>query len=107
MRTLPAMLMLVVIAYAIPARADATADAMVAAQADERQDYATELKLLQPLAEQGEALAQFNLGVMYMVGRGFQKMIRKPPAGFVRQLSKETPTHKSFSGPFTLKVAVS
>jgi hypothetical protein len=48
MRTLAAVLTLAVIAYAIPAHADTIADALVSAQAaSERQDYATEFKLLQ------------------------------------------------------------
>ena len=63
MRTLAAVLILVVIAYAIPARADATTDATVAAHAaDARHDYATEFKLLRPLADQGDAIAQVHLG---------------------------------------------
>jgi TPR repeat protein len=33
-------------------------------------DYATALQLLRPLAEQGNAEAQFNLGVMYVRGQG-------------------------------------
>ncbi len=33
-------------------------------------DYATALRLLHPLAEQGDAEAQFNLGVMYDKGQG-------------------------------------
>ncbi len=33
--------------------------------AADRGDYATALRLLRPLAEQGNALAQYNLGVMY------------------------------------------
>lgn len=36
----------------------------------ERQDYATALRLWQPLAEQGDAASQFNLGLMYDTGRG-------------------------------------
>jgi TPR repeat protein len=36
----------------------------------EREDYATALRLLRPLAEQGEASAQFNLGFMYDLGQG-------------------------------------
>jgi len=34
------------------------------------EDYATALKLLKPLAEQGYASAQYNLGVMYANGEG-------------------------------------
>jgi uncharacterized protein len=35
-----------------------------------RGDYATALRLLSPLAESGNARAQYNLGVMYKDGRG-------------------------------------
>jgi uncharacterized protein len=38
--------------------------------ADQKGDYATELRILRPLAEQGNALAQLGLGVMYANGRG-------------------------------------
>ena len=36
----------------------------------DRGDYATALRLMRPLAEQGNARAQFNLGVMYTKGQG-------------------------------------
>lgn len=36
----------------------------------EQADHAKELQLLRPLADEGHAIAQFNLGVMYDVGRG-------------------------------------
>lgn len=66
--------MLAVIAGIGPAFADATSDALAAAQAaDARHDYATELKLLRPLAEQGDALAQMKLGTMYYRGYGVSK----------------------------------
>lgn len=35
-----------------------------------RRDYQTALKIFRPLAEQGDALAQNNLGLMYMRGNG-------------------------------------
>jgi TPR repeat protein len=38
-----------------------------------RGDYATALKMFQPLANQGYAPAQFNLGAMYDHGRGVAK----------------------------------
>ncbi len=37
---------------------------------NERQDYATMLREFRPLAEQGEAWAQYNLGTMYYFGQG-------------------------------------
>ena len=41
-----------------------------AAVADTRGDYRTELRLLQPLAEQGNAQAQYMLGELYAIGKG-------------------------------------
>ena len=38
--------------------------------ANNRGDYATALHEWRPLAEQGDALAQYNLGVLYRKGRG-------------------------------------
>ncbi|MEQ1847607.1 MAG: SEL1-like repeat protein, partial [Nitrospira sp.] len=35
-----------------------------------RGDYATAFKIIQPLATQGDADAQYNLGVMYRDGHG-------------------------------------
>ena len=61
--------MFAVMARMDPAGADASADALTAALAAEaRHDYATELKLLKPLAERGNALAQQKLGSMYLSG---------------------------------------
>ena len=42
-------------------------------EAKERGDYQTAFKLLLPLAEQGYASAQFNLGVMYASGQGVKQ----------------------------------
>jgi len=33
-------------------------------------DYATAMRLLRPLAEQGDAVAQYNFGRMYELGAG-------------------------------------
>jgi uncharacterized protein len=41
-----------------------------AQEADQKGDYATELQILRPLAEQGNALAQLGLGLMYAMGQG-------------------------------------
>ena len=41
-----------------------------ATEAYKKGDYATALGLLKPLAEQGDARSQFNLGVMYEKGQG-------------------------------------
>ncbi len=57
---------LVVVLVAVPAWADIKAgkDAYL------RGDYATALKEWRPLAEQGNAIAQNNLGLMYNNGEG-------------------------------------
>ena len=47
-----------------------SADFQKGLDAAERGDYATALKEWTPLAEQGNAIAQFNLGVMYDEGIG-------------------------------------
>ena len=48
-----------------------------ATAAYDRGDYATALRLLRPLADQGDASAQFNLGVMYDNGRGRAAELRR------------------------------
>jgi len=53
----------------VPARADYAAGLA----AYQRGDYAAALREWRPLAEQGHALAQLQLGVMYYVGRGVAK----------------------------------
>ena len=51
---------------AAPTRADFQAGV----EAYKRGDYDTALKEFRPLAEQGDAFVQFNLGVMYIKGQG-------------------------------------
>jgi TPR repeat protein len=53
--------------------APAWADFKAGMDAHQRGDYATALREWQPLAEQGDALAQYNLGLLYDNGRGVQK----------------------------------
>jgi len=48
----------------------AVQDADAASAAYQKGNYATALRLLRPLADQGDAHAQFNLGVMYAEGQG-------------------------------------
>jgi len=59
-------LMLSIPCLAVPAWADFQAGM----KAHDREDYATAVREWQPLAEQGDALAQFNLGILYHKGRG-------------------------------------
>ena len=48
----------------------ASADFQKGLTAAQRGDYATALREWKPLAEQGNADAQYNLGVMYAQGKG-------------------------------------
>jgi TPR repeat protein len=50
-----------------PASADSLEDAMAAYR---RADYANALRLYRSLADQGLAVAQFNVGLMYDIGQG-------------------------------------
>ena len=56
-----------IVACATGAAADSYEDAV---SAYDRGDYTRAAQLLRPLAEQGDALAQYNLGVLYRKGRG-------------------------------------
>ena len=64
---LRATVMVVALGYSGPVMAGVWEDITAAYTRD---DYATALRLLRPLAEQGNAAAQFNLGHMYANGRG-------------------------------------
>ncbi len=57
-------------AFSVPVAAGALEDA---AAAHARGDYAKALRLIRPLANDGDAAAQFNLGVMYLTGHGVQQ----------------------------------
>ena len=64
------MIVLIALAISMPALAQSGDAALEAAQ---KGDYATALSIWRPLAEQGNAAAQFNLGLMYEKGDGVQK----------------------------------
>ncbi len=58
---------LLFLAVAVTAQAQSVEDGVAAY---ERGDYATALKIWKPFVEQGDAAAQYNLGLMYDFGRG-------------------------------------
>ena len=62
----PVALVLLIVCLVVPAWADFQAGM----DANNREDYATALREWRPLAEKGDALAQYNLGVLYRKGRG-------------------------------------
>ncbi len=57
-------------AFAAPVAAGTFEDAV---DAHARGDYAKALRLIRPLANDGDAAAQYNLALMYMTGRGVQQ----------------------------------
>ena len=59
-------LVLLIVFLVVPAWADFQAGM----DANNREDYATALREWRPLAEKGDALAQYHLGVLYRKGRG-------------------------------------
>jgi uncharacterized protein len=56
-------------AFAAPVAAGTFEDAV---DAHARGDYAKALRLIRPLANDGDASARFNLGLMYTTGQGVQ-----------------------------------
>jgi uncharacterized protein len=62
----PVALVLLIVCLVVPAWADFQAGM----DANTREDYATALREWRPLAEKGDALAQYHLGVLYRKGRG-------------------------------------
>ena len=56
--------------FAAPVAAGPFEDAV---DAHARGDYAKALRLIRPLANDGDAAAQFNLGLMYVAGHGVQQ----------------------------------
>ncbi len=58
---------LAIIAFALPANAGPFEDGIAAVK---RGEYATAIQLWRPIAEQGHAIAQVNLGFMYAKGQG-------------------------------------
>jgi TPR repeat protein len=58
---------ILVLSLAAPVAAGPVEDAIAARSGG---DYATALRLWRPLANQGDAFAQFNLGLMYFRGEG-------------------------------------
>ncbi|MCX5727856.1 MAG: sel1 repeat family protein, partial [Nitrospirae bacterium] len=62
----PITLVLSLVCLVVPAWADYQAGM----DANNRGDYASALREWRPLAEQGDAAAQYNLGVLYEKGRG-------------------------------------
>ena len=66
MRTATVLLAVVVVLVAAPA----CTNSKTGVDAYEKGDYATALMEFRVLAEQGDAIAQYNLGLMYANGRG-------------------------------------
>ena len=67
----------------------------------EAEDYDTAMGLWKPLAEQGNADAQFNIGVMYDNGQGVEKILSKPSYGTAGQLTRDTSRLFSISEKLT------
>jgi TPR repeat protein len=62
-----AAVFVLILSFAAPVAAGVIEDADAAIK---RRDYATAVRLISPLAEQGDANAQYNLGIFYYYGLG-------------------------------------
>ena len=83
-------------AYGAPAAAGTFEDAV---DAYARGDYAKALRLIRPLANDGNAAAQFNLAVMYLTAAACSKTIQPQYCGFGKLQSKATVAPNPISGP--------
>ena len=70
MRTLPANICLTLTILLGSMGVSASADFQKGLTAAQNGDFATALRQWTPLAKQGDAVAQFNLGLMYRNGNG-------------------------------------
>jgi TPR repeat protein len=70
LRSLTGVIVAVLLSASSAMAGDLSKDFADALAAYDRQDYATALGLLRPLAEQGAARAQYDMGVMYDNGLG-------------------------------------
>ena len=59
-----------IVLWAVPSSAAPYDEAFAAYQ---KGDYATALKLMRPLAEKGDASAEYNMGAMYMNSLGVEQ----------------------------------
>lgn len=73
------------------------ADVQSGLDAYEAGDYATALKEFKPLAEQGDAVAQYNLGKMYRKGHGVSKDGKKA-AKWYRKAAEQGMERGGWSG---------
>src|SRR6516162_11000778 len=74
----------------------------------QRGDFAAALRLFQPLAEQGDASAQSNLGVMYEQGRGVAQNYREAMRWFrLAAMQGDASAQSNRAGPGNLNRAIS
>ena len=74
------------------------ADFQKGVEAFQKGDYATALREWRPLAEQGLAAAQFNLGVMY-TGRGIAAMARSTSCSFSNRTAASNASNVRYPPP--------
>jgi len=60
-------------------------------------DFAAAVQLLRPLADQGNALAQTSLGIMYAKAKASRRTTCRPSSGFARWPTKGTPPRRTLS----------
>ena len=92
---------ILVLSFVAPVAAGPLEDAI---GAHNRHDYATAQRLYRPLAEQGNAIAQTNLGVLYANGLGVPKDFAEAANGIGRLPTKAAPPPKTISGYCTAMV---
>lgn len=84
MKLFPPVLAVLALLLILPANAQ---DYVTASNAYQRGDYATALREFRPLAQRGNVLAQYKLGLMYNNGEGVPKDLHEAVNWFYRAAS--------------------
>jgi hypothetical protein len=96
------LLVLLALASPLPMAGGAVAGPLDDAQAAHgRKDYATALRLWRPLADQGNAEAQYAIGFMYAGGQGVRQTTPRLQSGGASRPIKATPSPSTTWGPCT------
>jgi len=81
----PALLVLCALIATVPARGDFQAGV----EAYQKGDYVEAAKQWRPLAEEGDALAQYNLGLLYLDGHGVPQSLAEAANWFRRAAEQD------------------
>ena len=95
---------ILMLSFAPPVAAGPLEETDAADAAYAKGDYATALRLLRPLADQGDAVAQYNLGVMHANGHGVPQNYAEAAKWYRLAADQGDAPPSPISGPCTRSV---